>query len=146
MAQAMASKIFMEKSSKENANDGNICYVVSAGVAAMNGETASDNAITIMQEREIELAEHRARLVTTEIMEEADLILAMTVGHKAALQRNFPNKEIHTLGEYVGSTISVADPYGGDLAIYRQCANEIYDLLIKLAERIFNKDNKNNKN
>ena len=134
MAQVMASKIF--NNILIDAENTKIYEVVSAGVAALNGATASDHAITVMQEREIKLDGHSARLITAEIMQEADLILAMTTGHKTALQRNFPDKEIHTLGEYVGSAKSVADPYGGDLEIYRQCANEIHDLLVKLAERI----------
>ena len=44
--------------------------------------------------------------------------------------------------EYVGSQGDVQDPYGGDLEEYEECAQEIYDALVDVAEKIADKQKK----
>lgn len=106
--------------------------VSSAGLSVFSAAPAAENAITVMQEYGADLSAHRARQLTVEAVQNADLILTMTAGHKAVLCTLFPNAapKTRTLGEYAGTPESdVDDPFGGDLATYRACAAEIARLL-----------------
>ena len=109
--------------------------IYSAGLMAMPNSKASGHAIAVMKERQIDLTKHKSRLVSEELLTEADLILTMTESHKAALVRAVPEK-VFTLGEYAGCQTSITDPFGGSLDVYRDCAGEIYKLLLKIAEKI----------
>jgi len=114
MAQALAIHLFGEG-----------YEIASAGVMAMQGSSASAHAISAMLERELDLAAHKAQMLNEELIKWADLILAMTEGHKSAIK----SEKAHTLGEYAGTGISVSDPFGGNLQVYLDCAEEIYTLL-----------------
>ena len=43
---------------------------------------------------------------------------------------------VYTLLEYAGSSGDISDPYGGDLEEYEEVAQEIYDALVDVAEKI----------
>ena len=124
MAQGMAVRLFGEGYT-----------ITSAGVAAAPNAPASANAVAVMKERQIDLASHQARRVTEALLLEADLILTMTQSHKTALVQAAADK-IYTIGEYAGQKISVSDPFGGDLEVYRACAEEIYGLLVMIKDKI----------
>ena len=128
MAQAMASSLF-----------GDGISVISAGLMAMPGAPASPHAIKAMSERRLDLKGHKAQLATEALIESADLILTMTASHKAALSQAAPGK-VWTLGEYASTDISVSDPFGGDLAVYQACAEEIHGLLLMIKARIQQED------
>ena len=123
MAQAMAADLF-----------GDGYEIASAGIMAMDGSAASIHAVSAMLARQLKLADHKSQMFTNELLDWADLILAMTEGHKAAIN----SKKAYTLGEYAGTNTSVSDPYGGDLQIYLNCAEEIYMLLQAIKEKIQN--------
>ena len=65
----------------------------------------------------------------------------MTQAHKQILEPMAKGK-VYTLMEYVGSQGDVQDPYGGDLEEYEECAQEIYDALVDVAEKIADKQKK----
>ncbi|SDC52702.1 protein-tyrosine phosphatase [Melghirimyces thermohalophilus] len=77
--------------------------VRSAGVAAIDGMAAADTALQVMEERGIDHRSHRSQPITGELVEWADLILAMTVGHRQQLIQAFPEAadKLYTLKEYV---------------------------------------------
>ncbi len=98
--------------------------VSSAGVAPLSGREASKNAQKAMQEMGISMRAHRSSGLTVARARAAELILTMTAQHKAQLQGALPPKlwsKLHTLPEFVGARGDVADPYGGDLDVYRRC-------------------------
>ena len=112
--------------------------VKSAGIYAMDGQLMSANAQLALAEENI-LVSHKSNQVNKEDVEWADLILTMTARHKEWLTHMYSEStfKIYTLNEYVyGSTKDVIDPYGGDLAIYKQTyvnlTNAIDKLLIQL--------------
>lgn len=81
--------------------------------------------------------------MTLELAEWADLILTMTKFHQWVLKMQFPQfrSKTFTLKEFIGESqsINIADPVGGSLAKYRQCAEEIDQTLDRLLEQlIFN--------
>jgi protein-tyrosine-phosphatase len=91
-----------------------------------------------MLERELDLAAHKSQMLSKELIEWADLILAMTEGHKSAVNSVLQSEKAHTIGEYSGTGVSVSDPYGGNLQVYLDCAEEIYNLLQQIKEKILN--------
>ena len=124
MAQVMAAQLFGES-----------LQVTSAGLMAAPNSAASAHAITAMSERQLDLTGHSSQMVTEVLLKSADLILTMTESHKSALIQTAPDK-VYTLGEYAGYNISVGDPFGGSLDVYRTCAEEIYRLLLKIHDKV----------
>ena len=58
--------------------------VVSAGLGAYAGDRPPDDAIVIARELGYDLSAHRARRLTEEMVERADVVVGMTAAHVAA--------------------------------------------------------------
>jgi protein-tyrosine-phosphatase len=116
--------------------------VKSAGTIMAGGGSASAYAIAEMAERGIDLCAHRARGISRELMEEADLVLAMAQSHVEALEAIFPDyahdyaHKVHLLSEMTGQKYSVSDPYGGSRLEYAYIAQELEQLIDDGYERI----------
>lgn len=113
--------------------------VRSAGVFAANGSEASVHAKTVLDDNRIP-HQHSSSLLTNETVEWAELILTMTASHKAAILRQFPGAavKLFTLKEFTGEAVDhdVVDPYGGNLAMYRETYKELDRLIEKALEKI----------
>jgi tRNA threonylcarbamoyl adenosine modification protein (Sua5/YciO/YrdC/YwlC family) len=96
--------------------------IESAGIAAFEGGRATAHSVEVMEERGIDLSEHRSRPVTREMLENADLVIALGHGHRDHLLACDPS-----LGERVVviSETGISDPIGGVREDYRRCAHEI---------------------
>ena len=101
--------------------------VFSAGIWAVDDHPASENSVTVMAERGIDINDHVAHTVTADDMAEADLILVMSREHERALKSTWPQYEwkVYRLSEMVGKRKDVQDPYGGSVREYRACADII---------------------
>jgi len=108
----------------------------SAGVAALHGEPASQNARHAMEGRGLSLEGHRARRLTPELAAQADLILTMTASHAQAVRQAAPAAKVFTLREYLGEAGDVADPWGGSRTEYEACAGELESLVLRAIERL----------
>ena len=99
--------------------------VRSAGVWALDGRPASAHAVTVMAERGIDIGDHIARTITADDMAEADLVLVMSRDHAQMIRNTWPQYDwqVFRLSEMVGKRKDVADPYGGTLEEYRDCAD-----------------------
>ena len=128
---AMAAVIMDDIAQKKNLN----ILIDSAGIFAYDGESASDNAVMVMNEYGIDLSAHRAKMLTSEIIDMADLILTMTNSHKQMIKNTAPDK-IFTLYEYIGKDGDVADPYGSDTDEYRRSAQQLYEALTELSNKL----------
>src|SRR5215218_801822 len=84
----------------------------SAGTAALEGKPMAENSVAALEEAGIYPQPHRARQVNEAMIEEAELVLAMTPQHAATLRRlgREPPRGIHTLPEYATGAV------GGDLS------------------------------
>lgn len=126
--------------------------VQSAGIYALENDTANKNTIDVLKERNIHL-DHSAQKVTNELLHWADVVLTMTEAHKHILIDQFPmyKYKTYTLIEYLKKngtketnkregfplSLDINDPFGGDLATYRATLEEIekyIDMLIKKIE------------
>jgi protein-tyrosine-phosphatase len=113
--------------------------VASAGTGAWDGAPASEGAYLIGIERGLDLSGHRARLLTREIVEDADLIFTMARHHRARVHELGGEGRVFVLGEYVGRTgeeAEVGDPFGGDLDVYRDTYAELDGLIAAVADRL----------
>ncbi|AEE95267.1 low molecular weight protein arginine phosphatase [Mahella australiensis] len=134
MAQAIAETMFRKADSGLEA-----IKVMSAGIAAVNGQPASANAIEVMREMGMDISRHRSRMLSGELVEQADLILTMTLQHKRYVLMMFPESydKVFTLKEYADCGSSdIPDPFGGSLEDYRECANEIQQALFRLVQKL----------
>jgi protein-tyrosine phosphatase len=100
----------------------------SAGIRALEGWGASDNAISVMKGQGVDLRGHRAQQVTGSLIADHDLILAMETYQRDELKADHPlhKDRIFTLNEYVGiNDPDIEDPYGGSLSDFRESAERI---------------------
>lgn len=79
--------------------------VQSAGIYAGEDEQANENTILALKDVGISL-DHSSQPVTDHLLDWADLVLAMTTGHKQALILQHPNyqEKYYTLKEYSSDT------------------------------------------
>ncbi|KRQ87748.1 Low molecular weight protein-tyrosine-phosphatase YwlE [Caloramator mitchellensis] len=131
---AMAEGIAKHLLSKENLS----AEVSSAGVFATFGTSASENAILALDEIGIDISKHISKPLTEEMLKEANLVLTMTLGHKNAILSKYPqfSDKVYTLFEYINEDKDVLDPFGGNLEVYRQTANEIKQAIEKIISKI----------
>ncbi|HOJ10055.1 MAG TPA: low molecular weight protein arginine phosphatase [Clostridiales bacterium] len=134
----------------------------SAGIMAMDGDNASNNAIQAMREGwGIDISFHKAKSIRYEYIKNAYLILTMTQAHKDAILQLFPeiNSKVYTLKEYAAETIDserqkdqlfknynfdfnydfnidIPDPYGKPLELYKYCAHDIKKAVDLTIERL----------
>lgn len=113
--------------------------VQSAGIAAMDGAQASRHAQTVLVTNGIN-HQHQSQRLGDDLISWADIILTMTVSHKATIRDWFPQstQKILTLKEYVelAGDQDIADPYGGSLRIYEECAEEIKEAVELLLQKV----------
>jgi len=108
--------------------------VTSAGTWTVEDHPPTLLAVEVMAKRGVDISSHRSHRLTLQDMEDADLVVVMTQGHKEALALEFPpaKEKIYLLAELAGKSHNIEDPYGSDsLELYRQCADQIEELLRK---------------
>jgi protein-tyrosine-phosphatase len=112
---------------------------VSAGTGAWDGAPASEGAYLVGLEHGLDLSGHRARLLTRDMVQQAELILTMARHHRARVHELGGEGRTHVLGEYAGRTgaeAEVSDPFGGDLELYRGTYAELESLIRAAVERL----------
>ena len=92
--------------------------VHSAGVGAMQGHAATDNAQAALKKYNIYCTEHQGRQITEEIIKESDLILAAEKVHKYNILGKFPTAcgKVHRLCE----NKDIPDPYQRSLRAFEE--------------------------
>ncbi|MBE7030521.1 MAG: low molecular weight protein arginine phosphatase [Ruminococcaceae bacterium] len=113
--------------------------VDSAGINVYVSTEASENAIQVMRDMDIDISDHMSRQVTREDIEEADIILGMTPSHRNVLIDLYPQyaDKFHTLKEYAfGIDEAISDPFGEDIEAYAECATEISEAIEAVFQKI----------
>ncbi len=113
--------------------------VGSAGISAWDDSPASDGSLLVAMEHGVDLSEHRARLLTTEIVSASDLILTMGPAHVARVDELGGGARTHLLTTYASGgrdDAPVSDPYGGDLNVYRDTYSELHALVHAVLDRV----------
>jgi protein-tyrosine-phosphatase len=113
--------------------------VASAGIGAWEGSPASEGAYLVALENGLDLSGHRARLLTKEQVDGADLILTMGRSQLGRVREMGGGARAHLLGEYSGrdaATAEISDPYGADLEQYRETFLVLASLIPPLVARL----------
>ena len=100
--------------------------ITSAGLNAAPGRVAHPWAITAAEEFGVSLKNHKARLLTAEMVAHADAIFTMDYQNYAQLIARYPEAagKVCLLGAYSGSTarsLQIRDPYYGGEKATREC-------------------------
>ncbi|MEZ4538701.1 MAG: low molecular weight phosphotyrosine protein phosphatase [Chloroflexota bacterium] len=112
--------------------------VLSAGTWAMVARGASRNSIEVARRAGLDITQHRSMMVDERLLNGADLVLVMEIGHAEALRAEFPHQahKVRLLAEMVGQTYSIADPYGGPLEEYERMVDGLTEVIEDGLERI----------
>ena len=113
--------------------------VESAGIGAWEGAPASEGAYLVLLERGIDLSGHRARLLTRELVKQADVILTMGRVQLGRVRELGGGARAHLLGEYAGreaEQAEIADPYGAELDQYRDTYRQLVELMPAVVNRL----------
>lgn len=110
----------------------------STGTWALDDTPASEHAVTAMATRGIDLTAHRGQTITRALIDQAAVIIVMTRSHRDALGSEFPaaRAKIHLMSELADRVYDIADPYGGTLAEYEDCATGLEKLIETGYEKI----------
>jgi protein-tyrosine-phosphatase len=113
--------------------------IESAGTWAAEGIPAVQKTqLTLLSLYKTDIAHHRSRTVTREMLSSFNLILTMEKGHKEAIQVEFPElaKRVYLVSEMVGDNKEIRDPIGGTSFDFRETARELERLLEEGFEKI----------
>ena len=127
----MAEQIFNEQARGLSA------HAISAGLNAKAGSPINPQASDALVNLGYVPTSHSSTLVSTEAVEEADVILTFTQDQKDEVAKRFPAavEKLFTISEYanteIGKSEDVADPYGKSAEVYKETAETI-DSLVEL--------------
>src|SRR5437867_4398216 len=105
--------------------------VLSAGVGAVEGLPPSEHAVHALRELGVDISQQRSRMLTADLVQQADYIFGMTHSHVDAVTLLYPQaaektfllREFdETLDEYEKD---ISDPIGGSYEVYLNCRDQI---------------------
>jgi len=132
LAEAIARKIAIERGLLD-------VEAISAGTSAHTGAPASDGALLVGMERNMDLTTHRAQTLTRELVQGSDLVLAMGPHHLERVEALGGGGRAYLLSDYASHGVSVrpiSDPVGAELDVYRATANELEEEIRRVLDRI----------
>lgn len=122
--------------------------VASAGLAAFPGASASNGARSVLSREGVDVSGHQAKQLTADMLQDADLVLTMTAAQKRHLVDLFPEAadKIFTLKKFAlglpqdteegHEEHDIPDPFGQPESVYRQCAEELAQVVEEVIRRI----------
>ena len=142
----MAAALLTKALETEFGTKANYIKVDSAGLRATAGSPASAHAVTVMNEVGIDITQHQARPVTSQLLLAADMILTMTEQQREqvlALEPGIGDK-VWAIGAFstlpsegqAGLVVDVDDPFGLPEDAYRAVREQLNQLLKPVVEHI----------
>jgi len=110
--------------------------VESAGLGALVGYPADDNAVELMDEIGMDVSHHRARQIHPDMVRDADLVLVMEAGHKRSIDIADPTArgKVIRLGEWQDRDIG--DPYRQPKTVFADALEEIQEGVASWVQKI----------
>lgn len=99
--------------------------VLSGGLAALDGDMASKNAIDALAEIGIDISTHRSKSVFKDDLLNADCVYVMTPQHKNVIADALPEVEDKI------KVLEIPDPFGLNMDKYRECRDRLYEYFEK---------------
>ena len=103
----------------------------SAGLGAVDGQPPTAHSVTAMRELGVDISGQRSRMLTTDLVRQADYIFGMTHSHVDTIALLYPQAAEKTflLREFDDSLEDfekdISDPIGGSYEIYQDCRDQI---------------------
>ena len=125
----MAERILIEKLKMDKKNG---IEVSSAAIIDMHGMPADPTVVEILDEHGFDGSGHNSKLLTEDMVSQADMIIVMEGIHKKIFLGQYPEAEgkIHLLKsfspDYNEEYADIKDPYKLSIFQYRLCFSEIY--------------------
>lgn len=137
----MAEKLLQHALAAEDAPL-NQLEVVSAGVAAGFGDSASTNSVEAVKKIQLDLTRHKSQPVTQNLIDQAFVILGMTQSHIDILQhyhQNLPER-VHLFREFMGNGADpeIPDPFGQNFKAYANCLDSMAEAIPSLVRYLKN--------
>lgn len=118
--------------------------ISSAGIApyARDGALVSLDTRLVLRDDGIHIGEEATSTDLKrhpELLEAADLVIAMTMQQAADLLERFPaagSRQVHTIRSFAGEHGDIEDPYEKGDEVFTACREEIKRLIPVLAERL----------
>jgi|SRR5689334_25327562 protein-tyrosine-phosphatase len=132
LSEAIARKIAIERGLTDVES-------MSAGTSAHDGAPASDGALLVGMERNMDLGGHRAQTLNRDLVRQADLILAMGPHHLERIEALGGAGRSYLLSDYAShgaSSRPISDPIGAELDVYRATADELEEEIRRVLDRI----------
>jgi RpiB/LacA/LacB family sugar-phosphate isomerase len=105
--------------------------VMSAGLGAIEGQPPSPYAVQAVKELGIDISGQRSRMLTPELVHQADFIFGMTHSHVDTVMLLYPHaaEKVFLLREF-DETLDlfekdISDPIGGSYEVYVSCRDQI---------------------
>ena len=105
---------------------------ISAGLGAVNGQPVTTHSVTALRPLGIDIAGHRAQMLTAKLVAEADAIFGLTTGHVDGILYLYPQAagKTYLLREFDPTVEAderdIADPVGGPLSEYLVARDQIH--------------------
>jgi glycine hydroxymethyltransferase len=112
--------------------------VISAGLGAMHGQPPSAFAVQAVKELGIDITGLRSRMLTPEMVQQADYIFGMTHSHVDTVMLLYPQAAEKTflLREFDETLDTfekdISDPIGGSYEVYLNCRDQIEQGIVSL--------------
>ena len=132
MAAAIARRIAAERGMGD-------LEIGSAGTSSWEGAPASDGALLVGIEHQLDLNEHRSRQLTRELVAAQDVILAMGPHHLERVYALGGGDRAHLLTSYASrgaAARAISDPMGSELDVYRTTFEELEREIRRVFDRI----------
>lgn len=119
-------------------------HAESAGLLALPGNSATFLAQKVAAEHGVDLAGHKAKRLSQELVDRSELILVMEKSHKDELLADFSEATdktflIRRFARFGSRSRGVADPYGLQYDTYRFCYLDIEDAVLGLVDFLIKK-------
>lgn len=132
LATAIARKLAAERGQRD-------VQIDSAGTSPWEGAPASDGALLVGLERQLDLSTHRARQLTREMVQGSDVILGMGPHHLERIEALGGGGKSFMLTEYAShgaSARTISDPIGAELEVYRATCEELEREIHRVFDRL----------
>src|SRR5205809_5143413 len=112
--------------------------VFSAGLGALDGQPPSAFAVTATQELGIDISNQRSRMLTPDLVQQADYIFGMTHSHVDTVMLLYPQAAEKTflLREFDETLDTfekdISDPIGGSYEVYLNCRDQIEQGIVSI--------------
>lgn len=130
IAEALMKKRLLEEKDEKT-------QVSSCGMVVLFPEPANPKGVAIAKSRGLNIEEHRAREISTDMFGTDVLVLTMSEKIKSSIYEKYKNAvNIYTIKEFVGLEGDVEAPYGKGMKEYGEVYTQLEKLVSMITEKI----------